>query len=379
MRVSRYAPYIMIALGLGIGVYVYWLLQKDKGRIAPVNRQYSATKINIKPRCIMGKTFRLDDRHLCFWGFKNDIPVTDTEMKATNYNKGSITLNEHPVKLTLTPRSEKILNNVVINRLWWQLPGVSSVISGYEPNEYFLLTDKGLWYSKTNHLLHLTNERFDTIFKYKGVPYGLKDGKIRKGLSKIEYQRNNKIFEDTPYWNWEAVGFIASSDINHLNIKGVRVSRQTSCQLNQGVDNQDILLITDRNSIVLLGKTYDYSKIPLTNIKDIKLGHDYKHLLVFHKDAVSLVENGTVIYTVPNIDDAVFDSNDKYSIYTIQKGILSVYSYPLENLNDMQDRVLIFGETPIKRIIPGIYSRLVELQDRDDIIGITEKNQIIRI
>lgn len=388
MKIHRYAPYIIIILGLGIGVYLYYRTVRDKSKnnkkdkgIRPLTDGSRAprrgstdsdrplTKVNNQLRCIPGKNFRLDDRHICLWGFKNDIPVTNQEIKNSGYNYGSITFNEHPVRLMVSPSDKEILQDVHINRLWWQLPGVKSIISGYEPNEYFILNDKGLWYSKTNFLSLLSsNVPFDKLFKYKGIPYGLKDGKIRKGLSKIEYQRNNKIYEESVYWNWEEVSFISGVDLEGIYIKDIKVSR-----------NNDILLIDHRNSIRLLGKSYDYSKIRIDGIHDIKLGHDYKHILVFHNGSVSLVENNTVIFTIPDVSDAIIDPVDKYSIYTLQNGILSVHTYPRDNLNENGDRVLIYKDFPNKRLIPGIYSKLLDIQDRHEIFGITDKNYMIRL
>lgn len=376
------ASIVIVTVGLLI-VGIYYSKKGDtvqaQQSVTPRRNLYSvyADLNRVDKHCVKGKTYIIDSDSLCLWGHLNPLPRDSKEIEGSSYNGGSIIVRSHPMLL--------LDGKLSIMRDWWQLPEVVSVISGYNKGEYFILNSQGLWYSAPNRLQHLTTDVFDLLFKYKDTPYALVDGQVRKGLSKIEYERNNGLIYDgrSPYWSWEPMRSLASSDLTDLYILDVSVA-----------DSGEILVVDDSYTTHLLN-SYNKMRIELEDeerivqtrtivesnrwkrlpIWKVKLGQSSRHFLIFYRHDVALVENDIILYTVSNIKDAVIDPVDKYSIIVVDK-----YDNIILHRYKGSGRAIPLGSTSMKREhIDGKASAVMTLSDTKEIILISPEKQLLRL
>lgn len=339
-------------------------------------------RLNSTRYCVKNKSYLLDSNTICLWGYANPLPYNREEIAGAAYNGGSIIVNEHPLLLDMNNG-----NSLSMRREWWQLSNIISIVSGYNEGEYLILNNRGLWYSTNDRLLHLTDEVFDMLFKYKDTPYGLIDGQIRKGLSKIEHERNNGVIYDgrSPYWSWEPIRTLASSDLTDMYIVDVSVA-----------DNGEVLLVDDSYRTHLINSHHRMyldleSEEYISNTRTIdigsrkwyhlpiwkiKLGQSSRHFLIFYSHDVALIENDIILYTVSNIKDAIIHPKDKYSIIVVDKyDYIAMYRY-----GDSNSKAIDIDSNNRKRYpIDGRASALISLIDSRQLFIVSPENMLLRI
>lgn len=389
-RYHRYAigGIIIVAIGLVvIGIYSTFrkknadysreMSMRDTSRVDLMKVWNS---LNSTKYCVKNKTYALDNGTLCLWGYPNPLPRSGGEIVGASYNGGSVIMKSHPLRLNI-PQDYTLS----MRRDWWRLPNTHSIVSGYNPGEYLMLNDKGLWYSTEGDLQHLTTEQFELLFKYKNTPYGLVNGQIRKGLSKIEHERNNRVIYngDDPYWNWESVRVLADTDLTDMYIIDVSVA-----------ENGEILLVDDRYNTHLINSYNDIDieleseeYISNTRVIDagsrkwyhlpvwkIRLGQSSKHFLIFYSHDVALVENDIILYTVSNIRDAIIHPHDKYSILTVDKyGHIAMYRYGDGKVIDLD------SSNRRRQSIDGRASSIQTMVDTGEVFIISPENMTLRL
>lgn len=234
-------------------VVIYWIVRRRY--VEPsVNTLAVPTRVKEPPKedpCVEGVIYKRGD-DVCIWGHPNPIPRSDIEISRTSYNDGFMRIDRHPFLLFRN-------GSLRIHRHWWRFNNVQYLVQGYDQTKgyYFVQVSDGLYYVSNTDMRLLTNSVYDKMVFYESTPYVLRDGRLYRCPSTMEFVTANfKLRMD--HWDVEPINFIGGFDVRFMEIVDVSVA-----------DNDELILIIDSGRVLYIPSSKESDLINGRYLKDV--------------------------------------------------------------------------------------------------------------